>query len=91
MVIFGAAQCYFGHELNNQLLSLGQKEVKAGMDAARAHNEMSELSRTGGGSGIKLPFVPLSHLLIPAQTVKFIWVKKTHKMHFNKDLKDVYC
>lgn len=41
-----------------------------------AHNAMNELSRTGGGSGIKLPFLPLLHLLIPAQTVKFIWVKK---------------
>lgn len=34
MVIFGAAQSYFGHELDKQLLSLGQKEVKAGVDAA---------------------------------------------------------
>lgn len=42
-----------------------------------AHNEMNELSRTGGGIGIKLPFLPLLHLLISAQTVKFIWVKKT--------------
>lgn len=42
-----------------------------------AHHEMNELSRTGGGSGIKLPFLPLLPLLIPAQIVKFIWVKKT--------------
>lgn len=34
MVISGAAQRCFGHELNNQLLSQGQKEVKAGVDAA---------------------------------------------------------
>lgn len=76
MVIFGAAQCYFGHQLNNQLLSLGQKEVKAGVVQPEAHKEMSELSRTGGGSGIKLPFLPLFHLWIPAQTVTFIWVQK---------------
>lgn len=41
-----------------------------------AHNEMNELSRSGGESGIKLPFLPLLRLSIPAQTGKFIWVKK---------------
>lgn len=51
-----------------------------------AHNEMNELSRTGGGIGIKLPFLPLpSSVDLSSDCEIHMGKKDTHKIHFNKD------